>query len=163
VDVAEANATAAQGAGLNVRGSLLADAGFEPGRFSAVRVNQVIEHATDPLGLLRDVARVLTPGGVLSLATPNVESLTAKRLGERWHHLGHDGNAHVVLFSRDTLTRALGDTGFKPLRWQTFGLRLKVKTPGTAGRFWRTAARALTPFAEAAGRGGRIHVFAERL
>lgn len=162
VDLAEANAVAAQEAGLDVRAALLADAAFEPESFSAARVNQVIEHATNPLGLLRDVARVLRPGGVLSLATSNIESLTAKQLGKRWHHLGQEGNAHVVLFSRRTLARALEETGFKPLRWQTIGLRLKVRTPGLAGRFWRTAARALTPLAEAAGRGGRIHVFAER-
>ncbi len=163
VDLAEQSARAAVEAGLDVRCAALADAGFEEGRFDAVRLNQVIEHAVDPLGLLRAVALVTKPGGVLSLATPNVTSVSARRLGVRWQHLGRDGNGHVALFSRETLAGALSAAGFRPLAWKTIGLRLQPRRPGLAGRLVRVSARVLTPLAEATGRGGRLHVFAERL
>jgi SAM-dependent methyltransferase len=163
VELCESSACTAQEAGLDVRHAGLADAGFEEQSFEAARLNQVIEHVPDALSLLRDVARVLKPGGILSLATPNVSSLSARLLGPSWNHLGSEANGHVVLFSRHTLTRALQEAGFRPLRWKTIGLRLRPRAPGLTGRLARVSARILTPLAEAAGQGGRVHVFAERL
>ncbi|MBL4844726.1 MAG: class I SAM-dependent methyltransferase [Planctomycetes bacterium] len=162
VDLSESNARAGQATGLDVRSAALADAGFEEQSFDAARLNQVIEHVPEPLDLLRDVAKVLRPGGLLSLATPNIASLSARFLGAQWNHLGSELNGHLVLFSRATLTRALVEAGFRPLRWKTIGLRLRPRSSGVRDRVTRLTARLLTPLAQAAGEGGRLHVFAER-
>ena len=64
------------------------------------------------------------------------------------------------MFSRETLERALRATGFRPVRWQTIGLRLMPRESNS--RFYRLAAKALAPCVEVLGQGGRLHVFAER-
>jgi SAM-dependent methyltransferase len=49
-------------------------------RFDAVISMEVIEHVVDPLPWLKEVLRVLRPGGTLFLTTPNYASLTLKAL-----------------------------------------------------------------------------------
>ena len=44
---------------------------FEPGSFEIVISNHVIEHVEDQALHLKEIARVLRPGGVCYLATPN--------------------------------------------------------------------------------------------
>lgn len=44
---------------------------FAPGSFDLVTSFQVLEHVPDPRAFLRELARVLRPGGMVILATPN--------------------------------------------------------------------------------------------
>jgi 2-polyprenyl-3-methyl-5-hydroxy-6-metoxy-1,4-benzoquinol methylase len=44
---------------------------FEPDRFDFVICSEVIEHTTDPERAVRELARVLKPGGVLVVTVPN--------------------------------------------------------------------------------------------
>jgi 2-polyprenyl-3-methyl-5-hydroxy-6-metoxy-1,4-benzoquinol methylase len=48
------------------------DAGFSPGSFDAITLWDVIEHVTDPVALLAGLRRLLRPGGLLFVQTPNV-------------------------------------------------------------------------------------------
>lgn len=48
---------------------------FADGSFAAVLMGEVIEHVYYPERLLRELARVLGPGGVLVLTTPNLATL----------------------------------------------------------------------------------------
>jgi SAM-dependent methyltransferase len=53
---------------------LAADVGglpFRDAAFDLVTANMVVEHVDDPRALLREIARVLTPGGVFLFHTPN--------------------------------------------------------------------------------------------
>lgn len=45
---------------------------YRDGTFDAVACLDVLEHVLDPRHLLREMARVLRPGGVLVLTTPNI-------------------------------------------------------------------------------------------
>jgi len=152
--------------GLDVRCGTLDEAGFESGAFDVVRLNQVIEHVAEPLNLLREIGRALRPGGLLSLSTINIKSFSYFFQRERWVHLGGPSNEHIVFFSRQTLDRALTATGFKSLRWNTSGCRLRSRAT-LEKNFWdrsiRIPEKFLGAFAELTGRGGRIHVYAQVL
>jgi len=46
--------------------------------FDLVTAVEVIEHVESPIGFLRNISRLLTPGGVAVITTPNVDSLPAR-------------------------------------------------------------------------------------
>jgi 2-polyprenyl-3-methyl-5-hydroxy-6-metoxy-1,4-benzoquinol methylase len=49
-----------------------------PNSFGLVTAIEVIEHVESPIGFLRNICRLLAPGGVAVLTTPNVDSLPAR-------------------------------------------------------------------------------------
>ncbi len=100
--------------GLDVRLGTLEAQRFPEGRFDAVVSSHVIEHVHDPLGFLRECARVARPGGRVVVVTPNIESLGRRRLGVAW--IGLDPPRHLHLFSRATL-RALAAAAGLEVRW----------------------------------------------
>jgi 2-polyprenyl-3-methyl-5-hydroxy-6-metoxy-1,4-benzoquinol methylase len=88
----------------------LESARFPGGRFDVVTLIDVIEHVADPLALLRELARVTAPGGRLALTTPDLSSLSARAMGNRWPYLIPE---HLGYFGRETLARALGAAGWR--------------------------------------------------
>jgi 2-polyprenyl-3-methyl-5-hydroxy-6-metoxy-1,4-benzoquinol methylase len=166
IEIAEENALLCRDVfRLDVHAVTLEEASFDDGRFDVVRLNQVIEHVPSPLDLLREIKRVLRPGGLLSLATVNIESFSYYNLGQGWSYLGDPANEHICFFSRETLDRALSAVDLKSLKWKTKGFRLRnpgSKKGNMTGRGIRILEKALSPLASWTGRGGRIHVFAER-
>jgi 2-polyprenyl-3-methyl-5-hydroxy-6-metoxy-1,4-benzoquinol methylase len=95
--------------GLEVLDKPLADAAFEAESFDVVTLLSVLEHASRPLDLLLECARVLRPGGALYVIVPNVESLACRVLHARARTF--DGRNHLVYFSPTTLGDALARAG----------------------------------------------------
>jgi SAM-dependent methyltransferase len=102
------------------------DTAFEPGSFDLVLASDVIEHVVDPDAFAAGCARVLRPGGLLFLATPNRFSLglephvrlpfvgylprrLARRYVEAVRKAPYD---HVRLLSARDLRRVLEGAGF---------------------------------------------------
>jgi 2-polyprenyl-3-methyl-5-hydroxy-6-metoxy-1,4-benzoquinol methylase len=60
----------------------LNDAGFSKqlgeGQFSMVTAVEVIEHVEAPISLLRNARRLLKPGGLVVITTPNVDNISAR-------------------------------------------------------------------------------------
>lgn len=83
-----------------------------PGSFDAVTFWDVMEHLTDPAGFLRDVARFVTPGGVIGFSTHMTDSWAVKLMGTRYPFFM---DMHVVHFSRATIRRILEEQGFELL------------------------------------------------
>lgn len=106
-------------------------AGLAAGSFDAVLVWDVIEHLPDPRLALSELARVLRPGGVLSVVTPDLGSLAARILGRRWEEM-RKMPEHIYFFNRMSLTALLRATGFEPLEWGTVGKRMSLEE--TLGR-----------------------------
>jgi 2-polyprenyl-3-methyl-5-hydroxy-6-metoxy-1,4-benzoquinol methylase len=110
VDTSPAAAAAADRAfGIAVHVGELADVALPGGSYDLVRLNHVIEHLRDPAATMRVIARLLAPGGLLYVGTPNVESLAFRWNGRRWP--GIEVPRHLWLFSPATLTRAIEQAG----------------------------------------------------
>lgn len=103
--------------GLEVLDVPIDEAGFDESSFDVVTILSVLEHTTDPRALVREIARVLRPGGALYVITPNVESLACRVLHER--AATFDGRNHLVYFSPRTLTDLLAREGFEAVAVQT--------------------------------------------
>jgi hypothetical protein len=94
--------------------------GFEGAFFDAVSIWHVLEHTQNPSKVLREISRVLKPGGVLALAVPNFGSTQARLFGKNWFHL--DLPRHLFHFTEPMLTKMLRDTGLEPVRVSTHSI-----------------------------------------
>jgi SAM-dependent methyltransferase len=72
----------------------------------------VIEHVDNPGAVIAGIRRWLSPGGVLALETPNLDSLDA-RFFQRTYWGGYHIPRHWNLFTPSSISRLLNDNGFE--------------------------------------------------
>lgn len=84
--------------------------------FDAIILLDVIEHVTDPRGLMENIEALLAPGGFLVITTPNIESTEFRLFGRAWEWVSPP--AHLFYFSSDSLRSLLPD-GLKPSHVET--------------------------------------------
>jgi SAM-dependent methyltransferase len=84
-------------------------------RFDAVTMSHSIEHLHDPAQALAAAFRLLKPGGLIELVTPNASSLGRRVYARDW--LGLDPPRHLVVFTPQGLTLALAGAGFDRIRF----------------------------------------------
>ena len=82
-----------------------------PGAFDAITLNHVIEHVHDPLAEIAQASRLLRPGGMIYIETPNVDALGHSLYGPAWR--GLEPPRHLVLFSWGEMRRVLMNAGFE--------------------------------------------------
>ncbi len=95
--------------GVQLQPTTLADARFPDQSFDVVVIFHVLEHVPSPRQLCSEIFRILRPGGLLFVETPNVETLWFRILGRRWRQLIPD---HYWFFSPATLRGLLERVGF---------------------------------------------------
>jgi 2-polyprenyl-3-methyl-5-hydroxy-6-metoxy-1,4-benzoquinol methylase len=83
-----------------------------PQTFDIVTAFDVIEHVPDPTGFLRAVSTCLEPDGIFFASTPDVESLTARLFGRRWHFYH---SYHLSYLGPRTIARAAAPNGLRML------------------------------------------------
>jgi 2-polyprenyl-3-methyl-5-hydroxy-6-metoxy-1,4-benzoquinol methylase len=79
--------------------------------YNVVYLINVIEHLPNPLFTLKQIYRILKPGGVVFIHAPNFGGLPARLLGARWHQVEPLG--HLYYFNNRTLRALLQKTGFQ--------------------------------------------------
>jgi cyclopropane fatty-acyl-phospholipid synthase-like methyltransferase len=90
----------------------LDEACLEPGSFDVITLWDVIEHLSHPAAMLKNVHKLLKPGGIVAVSTHLVDSFAARLLGGRYPFFM---DMHLVHFSRPTLHRMLTECGFEVL------------------------------------------------
>jgi SAM-dependent methyltransferase len=85
----------------------LEEANYAGNSFDLVTLWAVLEHIYDPLGTLKEVNRVLAPGGTIVLLVTNFNSVPAR-------FMRHDDiPRHITMFSKKTIAKMLMLAGFE--------------------------------------------------
>ena len=104
---------AASSLGFDVRQGGIEAFADERDHFDAITLSHVIEHLHHPVEVVRAAYRLLKPGGILYIDTPNIQSHGLERFGTNWR--GLESPRHLVLFSCDGLANLLTQSGFYEL------------------------------------------------
>lgn len=112
--------------GGDVRHGDLLQQDFKENSFDFILLYHVIEHLRDPLAYLREIHRILKPGGMVCIGTPDPDALSYHVHRFSMFLRGRvpsivDGLEHTVLFPRKTLRDALSSMGFKVVRARSEG------------------------------------------
>ena len=91
-----------------------ADAG--PGDFGVVTMCDYIEHVRDPRRTLELARKLLRPGGLLAITTPDAGSPSRRLLRTGWTHYKVE---HLFYFNQQNLARLLADVGFSSVTFHT--------------------------------------------
>jgi SAM-dependent methyltransferase len=182
VELSEAPALLAREQGLRVHVGTLETAEFPDETFDAVFAWMVVEHLHDPQETLREIRRILKPGGWFAFSVPNLGCWEPKVFGKYWYCV--QAPTHLHHFTPRTIRRLLGETGFVTERIihqrnllnlpGSLGIWLKQRCPG-----WSLGRRlieftnhpglcgelAMSPLAKLLAtlrQGGRLTVVAQR-
>ena len=104
--------------GVPIFNGTLREAGFADGEFEAVVLWDVLEHLTEPLDELREIHRVLRPGGYLFVSVPDYGSIWARLMGRRWFGFTKI-REHVYYYDRRSLAQAMGRAGLEVVKAQS--------------------------------------------
>jgi SAM-dependent methyltransferase len=97
------------GARFSVKQGALEEVTLDAGSFDLCVMNDVIEHVREPQKTLARARELLRPGGVLFIATPSLDSWSARLMGKLWMEYKEE---HLFFFSNSSLKRALEGAGF---------------------------------------------------
>lgn len=105
--------------GVETINSLLEDARLPDDSVDVVVMLHVIEHVPDPVATLREIHRILKPGGHLVVETPRYDTLMFRLLGRRERSVSCSG--HIFFFTTETLRRVYTAAGFSLERLEYVG------------------------------------------
>lgn len=92
---------------------------FDDNAFDVVCSFQVVEHLEEPELFFHEAARVLRPGGLLFLSTPNPEGIAGRVLKQKWRGFRYD---HISLKGPEQWKCLLEENSFSVLKDGTSGL-----------------------------------------
>jgi 2-polyprenyl-3-methyl-5-hydroxy-6-metoxy-1,4-benzoquinol methylase len=82
--------------------------------FDYILVYHVIEHVLDPTAMVKELQRIIKPGGVLFIGTPNIGSMGYMLYRQINFLKGNiPGMEHTFLFTKRRLASLLQENGFR--------------------------------------------------
>jgi SAM-dependent methyltransferase len=114
-DISEFALGECRGLGFRAERGELGRLPFADGEFGLVTMKHVLEHTPDPRAALREVRRVLKPGGGLFIAIPHGGYGKSRRrpLESQFYLPARHGREHFVYYTPATLGRLLEQEGFR--------------------------------------------------
>ena len=147
VEADEAANAIAVSKGMSAFHGTVFDAGFADHRFDVAAMYHVIEHFPDPLAVMKELSRVIKPGGWLAIETPDIDNIWFRLLGSGWRQFIPD---HVYFFTTATLGLLCEKTGFEVVSHshvpKSMSLRLFISR---VGRYNHTVSSLLSILARA--------------
>jgi 2-polyprenyl-3-methyl-5-hydroxy-6-metoxy-1,4-benzoquinol methylase len=122
VEVSQTAARHVDQFGLDIFCGELADAQYPDAYFDIVTASEVLEHVPEPRALVREIARIVRPGGLLWATTPHGRGISSRILGLQWSVIMPP--EHLQLFSVGSIRALFADTGFHRVRVATHGINL---------------------------------------
>lgn len=105
---------AAKGRGLDVLEGTIKALAEERECYDRITLSHILEHVYNPWEVLADCHRLLKPGGVLWLETPNANSSGLGVFGPYWR--GLEPPRHLHLFSRKCIQDKMSEIGFSDIQ-----------------------------------------------
>ena len=119
VEVSKTAADHGNATGLKTFCGDLADAHYENGSFDVVIASELLEHVPNPQVMIREIARIVRPGGLFWATTPSSRGVSARLLGTEWSVVSPP--EHLHLFSEAGVRSLLLSEGFKSCEVRTEG------------------------------------------
>ena len=141
---------------LNVLPQYLEDANLPAERLDVVYSNAVFEHPPSPRTVIREIARILRPGGIVYIKTVNWNSYTREQMGADSHLLLP--RYPTSLFASKTLPQLCTEAGMSIVSIASNGVRL----PKRNGITNRGKKKFLSTLARFTLKGDRIIVVAQK-
>jgi len=95
----------------NIRHGTLVENDYPAAYFDVISLYDVIEHVPDLRVLLAALSRVLVPGGVIEIRTPDINHFRVPKNLETWGEI--KPTEHLYYFSKSTLARLLDRYGLQ--------------------------------------------------
>lgn len=113
---------------VNVYTGTLEEHGFPNAHFDVISAYELIEHVPDVNRLLQEIRRLLAPGGIIEIRTPDAGHWRVRNRLETWEAILP--SEHLYYFSRDCLARLLEKHGLQIIR-QRLSLKPGLKIYAT--------------------------------
>ena len=105
--------------GLNVIEGTLADAHFPENHFDVISMFDVLEHLPYPVDYVERIYKILKPGGVVVVETPNIFGFFARHIYKQKSELVKP-RAHICLYSKQTASMLFRSAPFSRVKVETF-------------------------------------------
>ena len=115
IEIADVPADLAEKKSITVYRKPLEELALAENSFDVVTLYALIEHLSDPRSLVKEISRILKPGGLVVIMTGDYQTSKAKMLGSRWHM--YIPPLHQYFFCRKALRMVANEFGLDELSY----------------------------------------------